>query len=252
MTVLAKLPIPDIFANVGSTAAAFVSSEVLGGEPDLVASTFNLQHVGVLSGLWTFLSGLAQNIYGMAFPRPGYKLRPGMSLTDALGYFAPLVVTWVMAAWLFREERDGPTTRMLMILLATFANLSILLLIISEMTKTRYPAAWIVASGVPLLALPALAMRSHPWVLPLCIAIGILRFAGLWLNFQKAIVHYCGMRCGFLCCHTVRVILLSVCTQIAFSGSLSLSLPPRPPVRPSTAARWQCKRGQRKSQTRIG
>ena len=133
-----------------------------------------------------------------------------------------------MAAFLFREEHDGPTTRMLMILLATFANLSILLLIISEMTKTRYPAAWIVASGLPVLVLPALTLHTHQWVLPVCIAIGIVRFLGLWLNFQKAIVHYCGMRQvwseppgfsflpSFLLVHVIFLILVPVLFLLFF------------------------------------
>ena len=119
-------------------------------------------------------------------------LRPGLSICQ----LAPLFLLWCFSLMYFWET-DAPRDedRATILTLAAFVNLSIFFhLIICEMTKTCFPAAWIVMSTLPSLASVFFARRQESLrVIQVVATIGALRFCALWLRFQRAVVYYCGM-----------------------------------------------------------
>ena len=154
------------------------SLSVVGSTP----VSLRVKHCLVLSEAATVLLTLAKNIWKMVTQRD--YLRPSMSVSTALSYLLPLVTVTAMAHGL-----SGPH-RLSFVALASCTNLSILVLIICEMTKSKFPAVYLSLSFLP--GAIAVWVLGDKVLLPVTV-LGLLRLAGRWLNFQRELVHYCGM-----------------------------------------------------------
>ena len=144
-----------------------------------------LKHCLVLSELATVVLTMTKNMSRMVLETD--YLRPNMSFRTAVTYYLPLATTWVMAHFLLQDI--GPD-RSIFVGLSSCVNLAILQLIICEMTKSHFPSVAFAVSYLPgFCAVFVYGQVAVPYV----VTVGLVRFAGRWLNFQRELVHYCGM-----------------------------------------------------------
>ena len=144
-----------------------------------------LKHGIVVSEIATVAITVLKNSWYMS--TDATHLRPGLTPWICFVYFVPLCATWLMSFVLLFEQ--GPD-RWTFVAISSCVNLAILQLIVCEMTKSKFAALAMTLSFVPGVGAVVYFGAS---AVPIVVCLGLLRFAGRWLNFQRELVHYTGM-----------------------------------------------------------
>ena len=133
-------------------------------------------------------------------PRPHASSIASLAMPSLL----PLALVWVWTLSIFILDgylmvpRFRQYGRLLLHLGAFAWNYSVLMLIVCELTKSKYPAKEVIRTSFLLLFIGPFVMLLQPGLLTviflkLTVAVSILWYFGMWLQFLHELVHYCGM-----------------------------------------------------------
>lgn len=153
--------------------------------------------VQLLNAITAFISSVLQV---WRAPRPHSSGITSLAL-PSLG---PLVLIWVWTVFVFVLDDFLPVPvlrkhgRLLLCLGAFSWNYAVLMVIVCEMSKSKYPAKDVICTTFMLLfTLPfVLLLQQGTYTvvfLKIITVIGAIRYIGLWLWFLHELVHYCGM-----------------------------------------------------------
>ena len=155
--------------------------------------TLEIKHLLCIVETSTLLMSYFQSIWRYC---DSANRRPGLSWGGAVLHLLPLAVAGGFIVIFFSGLVGGEEMavfsqahgRSILVLLCTFVNLSLLLLIISEMCKTSFPAVYVTVTHLPLLIASAVFGPVDVRIMYIAIFIGLVRFAGLWARFQHELM----------------------------------------------------------------
>lgn len=160
-----------------------------------------VKHALVVVQLINGISALVSSILQVwQTPRP----HSSTIAATALPSLGPLALIWVwtiLAFWIHNYLPIPTLTqhgRLLLYLGAFTWTYSALMLVICEMSKTKYPAQEVIRTTFLLLFIPIVLLLLYQGAYAIILVKGVVLVAGirylhLWLQFLREIVHYCGM-----------------------------------------------------------